>query len=46
MKRANFRYLTVGRPAEERNADSALPRRRKASANAKSAARGAGELVH
>jgi UDPglucose 6-dehydrogenase len=30
MKRANFRYLTVGRPAEERYADNALPRRRKA----------------
>ena len=37
--------LMVGRPAEERYADSALPRRRKARANAKSAAR-AGELVH
>jgi UDPglucose 6-dehydrogenase len=45
MKRANFRYLTVGRPAEERDADRALPRRRKA-ANAKLSTREAGELVH
>jgi len=45
MKRANFRYLTVGRPAAERYADGALPRRRKA-ANAKSNAREADELVH
>src|SRR3984957_9895866 len=44
MKRANFRYLTVGRPAEEHYAESALPRRRKA--NARSTAREAGELVH
>jgi UDPglucose 6-dehydrogenase len=44
MKRANFRYLTVGRPAAERYADSALPRRRKA--NAKAGAREPGELVH
>jgi hypothetical protein len=45
MKRANFRYLTVGRPAAERYADSALPRRRKA-ANAKLSTRETGELVH
>jgi UDPglucose 6-dehydrogenase len=44
MKRANFRYLTVGRPAAERFADSALPRRRKA--GAKAGARDPGELVH
>ena len=29
MKRANFRYLTVGRPAAERYAETAMPRRRK-----------------
>jgi UDPglucose 6-dehydrogenase len=45
MKRANFRYLTVGRPAAERYAESALPRRRKA-ASAKPATREPGELVH
>jgi UDPglucose 6-dehydrogenase len=45
MKRANFRYLTVGRPAAEQYADSALPRRRKA-ANAKSSPRERPELVH
>jgi UDPglucose 6-dehydrogenase len=44
MKRANFRYLTVGRPAAERYADSALPRPRKA--GAKAGARESGELVH
>ncbi len=36
MKRANFRYLTIGRPAAERHVEAAMPRRRKA-ANAKSA---------
>ena len=41
MKRANFRYLTVGRPAAERHVGAAIPRRRKA-AGAKSAA---GELA-
>ena len=45
MRRAKFRYLAVGRPAEERDADRALPRRRKA-ANAKLSTREAGELVH
>jgi hypothetical protein len=30
MKRANFRYLTVGRPAAERRPEAAIPRRRKA----------------
>jgi UDPglucose 6-dehydrogenase len=36
MKRANFRYLAVGRPAAERHLESPLPRRRKiASANGK-----------
>jgi UDPglucose 6-dehydrogenase len=45
MKRANFRYLTVGRPAAERYAESALPRRRKA-ASARPATREPGELVH
>jgi UDPglucose 6-dehydrogenase len=45
MKRANFRYLTVGRPAAERYADSAPPRRRKA-AIAKPVTREPGELVH
>jgi UDPglucose 6-dehydrogenase len=44
MKRANFRYLTVGRPAEEHYAESALPRRRKA--NARSTARERRELAH
>ena len=38
MKRANFRYLTVGRPAAEQHVEKALPRRRKAS--------GRRELVH
>jgi UDPglucose 6-dehydrogenase len=41
MKRANFRYLTVGRPVAERYADSALPRRRKGNPKA-----GTRELVH
>ena len=41
MQRANFRYLTVGRPAAERHVGAAIPRRRKA-AGAKSAA---GELA-
>jgi len=36
MKRANFRYFTVGRPAAERSPETAAPRRRKA-ANSKSA---------
>ena len=45
MKRANFRYLTVGRPAAERYAESALPRRRKA-ASGRPASREPGELVH
>jgi UDPglucose 6-dehydrogenase len=45
MKRANFRYLTVGRPAAERYAESALPRRRKA-ASGRPATREPGELVH
>ena len=45
MQRANFRYFTVGRPAAEHLADSTLPRQRK-SANGKSAARAAGELMH
>jgi UDPglucose 6-dehydrogenase len=45
MKRANFRYLTVGRPAAEHYADSALPRRRKVP-SAKRATREPGELVH
>jgi UDPglucose 6-dehydrogenase len=36
MKRANFHYLTVGRPAAERGTEAAMPRRRK-TANAKSA---------
>ena len=36
MKRANFRYLTVGRPAAEQRSEVAMPRRRK-TANAKSA---------
>ena len=36
MKRANFRYLTVGRPAAEQRSEAAMPRRRK-TANAKSA---------
>jgi UDPglucose 6-dehydrogenase len=44
IKRANFRYLTVGRPAEEHYAESALPRRRKA--NARSTARERRELAH
>ena len=35
---ANFRYLTVGRPAGEQHVEKALPRRRKAS--------GRRELVH
>jgi UDPglucose 6-dehydrogenase len=36
MKRANFRYLAVGRPAAERQVESPLPRRRKiAAANGK-----------
>ena len=30
MKRANFRYLTVGRPAAERSLETVAPRRRKA----------------
>jgi UDPglucose 6-dehydrogenase len=30
MKRANFRYLAVGRPAAERYAATAMPRRRRA----------------
>ena len=34
MKRANFRYLTVGRPAAERSTEATMPRRRK-TANAK-----------
>jgi UDPglucose 6-dehydrogenase len=38
MKRANFRYLTVGRPAAEQHVEKALPRRRRAS--------GTRELVH
>ena len=38
MKRANFRYLTVGRPAAEQHVEKALPRRRRAS--------GKRELVH
>jgi len=38
MKRANFRYIAVGRPSAERRAESAMPRRRKAaSGKAKSA---------
>jgi len=37
MKRANFRYLTVGRPAAGRFSERAIPRRRKA-ATAKTAA--------
>jgi UDPglucose 6-dehydrogenase len=45
MQRANFRYFTVGRPAAEHLADSTLPRQRK-SANGKSAARAAAELMH
>jgi len=45
MKRANFRYLTVGRPTAERYAESALPRRRKA-ASGRPASREPGELVH
>jgi UDPglucose 6-dehydrogenase len=45
MKRANFRYLTIGRPAAERYADSGLPRRRKG-ASAKPVTREPGELVH
>jgi UDPglucose 6-dehydrogenase len=45
MKRASFRYLTVGRPAAERYSESALPRRRKA-ASAKPTTREPGELVH
>ena len=32
MKRANFRYLAVGRPTAERHLESPLPRRRKAAA--------------
>ena len=32
MKRANFRYLAVGRPTAERQLESPLPRRRKAAA--------------
>jgi UDPglucose 6-dehydrogenase len=36
MKRANFRYFTVGRPAAERSPETAAPRRRKAE-NSKSA---------
>jgi UDPglucose 6-dehydrogenase len=32
MKRANFRYLAVGRPSAERQLESPLPRRRKAAA--------------
>jgi hypothetical protein len=44
MKRANFRYLAVGRPTAERHVESPLPRRRKASA--KSTTRGPRELVH
>jgi UDPglucose 6-dehydrogenase len=36
MKRANFRYLAVGRPTAERQVESPLPRRRKiAAANGK-----------
>ena len=45
MKRANFRYLPVGRPAAARYAEAALPRRRKA-ASAGPATREPGELVH
>ena len=38
MKRANFRYIAVGRPSAERRAESVMPRRRKAaSGKAKSA---------
>jgi len=33
MKRANFRYLAVGRPTAERHVESPLPRGRKAAAN-------------
>ena len=33
MKRANFRYLAVGRPTAERQVESPLPRRRKVAAN-------------
>jgi UDPglucose 6-dehydrogenase len=44
MKRANFRYLAVGRPSAERQVEAPLPRRRKASA--KSTARQPRELVH
>jgi len=32
MKRANFRYLAVGRPTAERHLESSLSRRRKAAA--------------
>ena len=45
MKRANFRYLAVGRPAAERYAEARCRGGAK-QANAKSAAREAGELVH
>jgi hypothetical protein len=43
MKRANFRYLTVGRPAAERSTEAAMPRRRKA-ANAKPAGKELAEV--
>jgi hypothetical protein len=38
MKRANFRYLAVGRPGAERQVESPLPRRRKTAANGKAVA--------
>jgi hypothetical protein len=44
MKRANFRYLAVGRPSAERQVEAPLPRRRKA--GARSTARQPRELVH
>jgi len=45
MKRANFRYLAVGRPTAERQLESPLPRRRKAAANGKQVGGKAPELA-
>jgi UDPglucose 6-dehydrogenase len=43
MKRANFRYLTVGRPAAEWHLETAVPRRRRA--NAKPVSKQLGEAL-
>jgi UDPglucose 6-dehydrogenase len=46
MKRANFRYLAVGRPAAEHHIDRVPPRRRKVAAAKIVTAKDRGELVH